>query len=73
MADSKLSEIVSRTREYMTSPAGRRAWRENHLAHGFSVQKNLVAAIQTANPRMKLVRYEDFEVIMSALALEVAA
>lgn len=72
MADTRLSEIVAKTRAYMASPAGRRAWKENLLAHGYSTQKNILAAIQTAN-RIRVIRYEDLEVIMGALALEVAA
>jgi hypothetical protein len=67
MPTDKLSRYVKETRAYMESARGRAAWTENHFAHGYSYQKNLVAAIQTANPRARLIRIEDLEKIMAAL------
>ena len=64
MSDIQLSEYVSRTRDYLASPAGRRAWRENHLAHGYSAQANLCAAIMTAT---HLVRYDRIDAVAKAI------
>ena len=67
MPESRIAELTARTRTYLASPKGKRAWRENRNAHGFSCQKNLVAAIQCANPRSRVVRLEDLVGIMEAL------
>ncbi len=58
MPKERLSVYIQRTRDYLASPDGKAQWRENQLAHGFSHLKNLVAAIQAANPYPWTVRYE---------------
>ncbi len=67
MSQERIAELARKTREYMDSPEGRRAWRENLLAHGYSYPQNLVAAIQSANPHSRIVRFETLEAIAAAV------
>lgn len=67
MPKEKLDAYVARTLAYLASPEGKRSQRENRLAHGFSPQANLVAAVQTANPRPWIVRYEILSQIMAVV------
>jgi hypothetical protein len=67
MPKERISVYVSRTLDYLASPEGQRAQRENRLAHGFSPRNNLVAAIQAANPMPWIVRYEILSQIMAGV------
>lgn len=67
MSQDRLDSMTANTLQYLQSPRGRAQWAENHLAHGFSYPKNLVAAVQTANPRSRVVRYEDLAEVMAAV------
>jgi hypothetical protein len=67
MSEEKRESMTRATLEYLASPRGRAQWAENHLAHGFGYAKNLVAAVQTANPRHRCVRYEELAEVMRAV------
>lgn len=67
MSENRFSEAITATRKYLDSSKGKAQWSENQIAHGFCYGLNMTAAIQSANPKLHVIRIEDIDRIAIAV------